>query len=224
MRTVYEKADVLPMLGEVFRELGYEGASFGKITEHTGISKGSLYHFFPDGKEQMAAEVIAQIDGWFVANVYRSLEQEPPTTALERMWEEVETYFRSGRRVCLIGAFALDTTRDSFAAAIRAYFDRWVRALARCLKKTGIGPAAAQACAEDVVAGIQGALVLSRALDDQKVFLRAVQRLRNDVDVLIAQDGSPSRKSAAPRKRKVSPGTSPPTKASLPKGVRSQGR
>lgn len=205
MRTVYEKADVLPMLAEVFRELGYEGASFGKITERTGISKGSLYHFFPDGKEQMAAEVIAQIDGWFVENVYRSLEQDTPGAALERMWTEVDTYFRSGGRVCLIGAFALDTTRDSFAEAIRGYFDRWVKALALCLKKTGIEPAAAQASAEDVVAGIQGALVLSRALDNRQVFLRAMRRLRNDVDALIAQ--AVSRKAGA-RNRRVSPPSS----------------
>lgn len=206
------------MLAEVFRELGYEGASFGKITELTGISKGSLYHFFPDGKEQMAAEVIAQIDGWFVENIYQSLEQGAPSAALERMWVEVDTYFRSGRRVCLIGAFALDTTRDSFAAAIRDYFHRWVRALARCLSKMGVKPAVARASAEDVVAGIQGALVLSRALDDQQVFLRAMRRLRSDVDTLLAQDSPPLRKGATGKKRDVS------LKASPRKGVRLQGR
>ena len=58
-RIVMERADVLPMLGEVFREHGFEGASLAAITARTGLGKGSLYHFFPGGKEEMAAAVLA---------------------------------------------------------------------------------------------------------------------------------------------------------------------
>ena len=50
---------MLGALGEVFRAHGYEGASLTLITQATGLGKGSLYNFFPDGKEQMAAEVLA---------------------------------------------------------------------------------------------------------------------------------------------------------------------
>ena len=55
--TVAERADALPALGEVFREHGFEGASLALIGERTGLGKGSLYHFFPGGKEEMAAAV-----------------------------------------------------------------------------------------------------------------------------------------------------------------------
>jgi hypothetical protein len=34
-------------------------------------------------------------------------------------------YFRSGRRICLVGAFALSATRDAFARRIDAYFAAW---------------------------------------------------------------------------------------------------
>jgi TetR/AcrR family transcriptional repressor of lmrAB and yxaGH operons len=51
-RLVFAKADVVPLVAEVFRELGYEGTSLSSITDKTGLSKGSLYHFFPDGKEE----------------------------------------------------------------------------------------------------------------------------------------------------------------------------
>ena len=61
-RGVVERRDVLRALGEVFRAHGYEGASLTLITEATGLGKGSLYHLFPGGKEQMAAEVLAEID------------------------------------------------------------------------------------------------------------------------------------------------------------------
>ena len=66
-KVVTEGADVLPALGEVFREHGFEGASLSVIGKRTGLGKGSLYHFFPGGKEEMAAAVLTEIDGRFQA-------------------------------------------------------------------------------------------------------------------------------------------------------------
>jgi TetR/AcrR family transcriptional repressor of lmrAB and yxaGH operons len=118
-RTVFEKADVVPLVAEVFRELGFEGASMNRITQRTKLSKGSLYHFFPGGKDEMAAEILAHVHGWFVAKVFEPLEREEPRVAIGAMWRAVDEYFRSGRRICLIGAFALDETRDRFARPMR---------------------------------------------------------------------------------------------------------
>uniref|UniRef100_UPI003B3A755C TetR/AcrR family transcriptional regulator n=1 Tax=Rhodopseudomonas sp. TaxID=1078 RepID=UPI003B3A755C len=97
-----DRAALLPLLGEVFRAHGYEGASLALITEATGLGKGSLYHFFPGGKKQMAAEVLAEIDGWFEANIFAPLrEPDDPRAAIDAMLTGVDAYFRSGARVCL---------------------------------------------------------------------------------------------------------------------------
>ena len=178
MARVGGRADLLPLLGEVFREHGYEGASLAAITERTGLGKGSLYHFFPRGKEEMATAVLAEIDAWFEREVFAPLRDgEAPAVAIAAMFRSVETYFRSGRRVCLIGSFALGDTRDRFAQAVRGYFDAWRGTLAVALRRRGHRPAAARALAEEVVAGIQGALVLARAVDDPAVFTRSMRRL-----------------------------------------------
>src|SRR5690348_16932169 len=50
-RVVAERSDVIPQLGELFRKHGFVGTSLSLITAHTGLGKGSLYHFFPGGKE-----------------------------------------------------------------------------------------------------------------------------------------------------------------------------
>ncbi|WP_035643368.1 TetR/AcrR family transcriptional regulator, partial [Bradyrhizobium sp. ORS 375] len=118
MRTLYERDDVIPLIAEVFREHGFEGTSLSRITEITGIGKGSLYHFFPGGKDEMAQAVLAHVDGWFAREIYAPLRDDAPDVAIARMWRGVDDYFRSGRRVCLVGAFALEATRDRFAAAI----------------------------------------------------------------------------------------------------------
>ena len=170
---------MLPLLAEVFREHGYEGASLSLISKATGLGKGSLYHFFPGGKEEMAVAVLAEIDGWFEANVFRPLrETNDPRAAVATMFATTAEYFRSGRRVCLVGALSLSDARDRFAGRLRDYFARWVEALTAALARAGHGPKAAGAIAEEAVGGIQGAVVLARALDRPDVFEQILTGLR----------------------------------------------
>jgi TetR/AcrR family transcriptional repressor of lmrAB and yxaGH operons len=130
----------------------------------------------------MAAEILNHVDAWFVAEVYRPLEREEARPAVARMWKSVDEYFRSGRRVCLMGAFAIDETRDRLAASIRRYFERWIEALDSALVRSGIDPALSSELAEDVVVGIQGALTLARAFNDQRIFARTLQRLEARIE------------------------------------------
>ncbi|TXN04662.1 MULTISPECIES: TetR/AcrR family transcriptional regulator [unclassified Methylobacterium] len=176
------RSEILPALAEVFREHGYAGASLALIGKATGLGKGSLYHLFPGGKAEMAACVLAEIDAWFEANVYRPLrEADRPETAIWEMFASVQTYFRSGQRVCLVGVLALGSGRELFAEAVRSYFARWVAALADALLRAGHDAEASTALAEDVVAQIQGAIVLARALDEPAVFTRALAALRSRI-------------------------------------------
>lgn len=165
-------------IAEVFREQGFEGASMSAITAATGLGKGSLYNHFPGGKDEMAASVLAQIEAWFEREVFAPLREEEAAAALDRMFAHTDAYFRGGGRICLVGAFALDATRDRFAAAVQDYFAQWVSALGMALRRAGLSPARAEAMAETLVAGIQGALVLARALDDPAVFRRQLDHLQ----------------------------------------------
>lgn len=178
-RIAPDRDQLLAIVAEVFREHGYEGASLALIGEATGLGKGSLYHFFPGGKEELARAVIAHIDGWFEENVFAPLrDSADPLAGIEQMLEATDSYFRSGRRVCLIGAFALDESRDLFAGQIRDYFGRWVTHLTGALERSGHRPDEAGELAEEAVAAIQGALTLARAATDLDVFSRALRRLR----------------------------------------------
>lgn len=170
-------------IAEVFRAHGYAGASLSLITEATGFGKGSLYNFFPGGKDEMAAAVLAHIDRWFEDEVFSPLrETKDPQEGVSRMLAATDTYFHSGRRVCLVGVFALDDARDRFAAEIRSYFGRWVADLAGALRRAGRKEAEARQLAEESVAGIQGALTLARAFDDPAVFSRAMGNIRERLD------------------------------------------
>lgn len=170
---------MLPLLGEAFREHGFEGASLSVINKQTGLGRGSLYHFFPGGKTEMAAAVLEDINAWFEHEIFGPLRTATdPRAAINAMWEAVSAYFQSGQRVCLVGAFALSDTRDRFASAVNAYFERWIEALADALRRLGHDAERADAMAEQVVAGIQGAITLARARRDPGLFERVVAGLR----------------------------------------------
>lgn len=174
------RAVLIRKLAEVFRQHGYAGASLDRITAATGLGKGSLYNHFPGGKQQMAACVLEEIDGWFEREIYAPLRQARDWRGgVDAMLAATDAYFQSGGRVCLMGAFALDDTRDLFADRLRGYFVAWIDALAGLLARGGVPDA--QAKAESLVAGIQGALTLARALDDASAFPRLLRKLRDQL-------------------------------------------
>ena len=177
-----ERSDVVPALGEIFRECGFSGASLSEITHRTGLGKGSLYNFFPQGKAEMAEAVLDEIDLWFENNIYATLrDSNDSIAAIESMFKQVHGYFDSGSRICLVGAFALDNTRDQFSEKVHAYFKAWIKALSVALIKSGFVTKEAKLVAEDIVGGIQGALVLARSQDDPRIFNRALKRLQKRV-------------------------------------------
>lgn len=124
----------------------------------------------------MATAVLREIGQWFEDQIYGPLrDADDPRSAIDRMCRAVMDYFWSGRRICLVGAFALDNVRDRFAIQVKDYFTAWQTALATALARAGCGPDLSRLLAEETVVVIQGALVLARALDDAQVFSRSVK-------------------------------------------------
>src|SRR6185437_15705861 len=91
----------------------------------------------------------------------------------------VDSYFRSGRRLCLVGVLALGDSRDRFAQQVSSYFVAWTEALAVAIVRTGTDSDTASALAEEAVAVIQGALILARAMPESGAFGRTLSRLQS---------------------------------------------
>lgn len=187
-RTYLERDELVVALAEIFRRYGYEGASIGLIARETGAGRSSLYHFFPGGKEEMADAVLAHISRWFEDSIFKPLREFPPAQALPVMLEAVDVYFRSGQRICLIGAFALDEVRDRFAVRIQEFFRQWADALQSCFASGGMLPAEAEQAALDILAATQGAIVVARALPADRVFYNTVASALQQRGVKVMQE------------------------------------
>lgn len=177
-RTVAERPDAVLALAGTFRLHGYEGASLSVISAETGLGKGSLYNFFPGGKDEMARAVLDEVGTWFRTRVYEPLlTSGDPGEQVTAMFEVTASYFESRELVCLFGAFALGQERERFAAAIRDYFVEWIAALENALERAGHEPQRSHDLAIDTVSGIQGALITSRALGEPDAFRASLARL-----------------------------------------------
>ncbi|NKB82075.1 MAG: TetR family transcriptional regulator [Nitrospirales bacterium] len=181
-RSLLDRDDVIPQLAEVFREHGFEGTTLTIISKKTGLGKGSLYHFFPGGKEEMAEAVLTHIDQWFQNQIFDPLTNaESPIDGLTEMLNNVATYFESGQRVCIVGMFALGETRDRFRVQIQAFFDDWRNVLVKTLRRAGLSKRCADDLAIEILVAIQGGLVLTRAADNRAVFNRTLVKLNASI-------------------------------------------
>lgn len=185
-RLVNDRADAILALAGTFRRHGFAGASLSVIQTETGIGRGSLYHFFPAGKTDMVRAVLDEVQEWFDREIYTPLRaNEDPAALVEAMFAAVEAYFTSREFVCLFAVITLGEERGAFAASSRTYFAEWIGALTATLRRAGASPGTAAAEAVDTVSSIQGALILTRALDDTELFRTTLARIRTRLTDMI---------------------------------------
>ncbi|MEZ5168034.1 MAG: TetR/AcrR family transcriptional regulator [Acidimicrobiales bacterium] len=69
---------IIVATNELFRRHGYHGTSLSQISEAADATTGSIYHFFPGGKEALAVAVITTTGA-----VYRELFESIAAEALD---------------------------------------------------------------------------------------------------------------------------------------------
>lgn len=168
---------VLRRLTEVFRERGYEGASYALLMAASGLVKASLYHRFPGGKEEMVDAVLAWVDREFLEYVLRpAREAGPPAKRARQIARRLKEFYRSGSRWCLLDTLTLSSSARTLRHTRRS-MEFWIGTFARLCRESGMSTTVAQRRAEDAVAAIEGGLVVSRVMNNRRPFLRALATL-----------------------------------------------
>lgn len=175
--------------GRLLAERGYAGMELRDVAERGEAPRGSIYHHFPGGKAQLAAEA-AELDGVRIrTGIERSL--------LERGLKETLVMFgeifrrRSAEDPSLIGcpvaAAALARPEDpALAEAATAAFESWEGAIAAALEREGVTADRAATFAGMVISTVEGALVRARAAGDHSPLDSAIAGLKQALDGLLA--------------------------------------
>lgn len=174
-----EDAALIERLGQKFKDVGYEGASLSMFSEATGLTKSSLYHRFPQGKEQMAQEVLKETRRLLDADVLPMLRAEiEPRSKMDYFVGAVDSLYAGGKDSCLLNMLSPPRGQiNACGEAINETFHQLLAALTSVAKEAGASEADAKLRAERVLVEIQGSLVVSRGMGDPTVFSRALSRI-----------------------------------------------
>ena len=162
-----QRQSLIRAAAKLFRRQGYSGTGLRDILAASGAARGSLYHYFPGGKEQIGAAAVTAAGG-LVTETFAELAKvaDSPadfirryTTMLVR-WLEASK-FRDG---CPITTTLLETTPASVAisAAGQAVFADWLAVLEGLLRRHGWPGDRIPGTATAIIAGLEGALMLAR--------------------------------------------------------------
>ena len=174
--------EVVERLMKVIRRHGYDGASLAELSKATGLGRSSLYHHFPDGKDDMVRAVLDQLEQALRTLIFEPLrEPRPARRRLEQMIRTVDAYYDGGREACVIGNLVLGTSRSRFQARLRAIFEEWIDAVTAALVDAGVSRAESRALAEDAVVRMEGALIVAHGTGDTAVFSRTLKRIGADL-------------------------------------------
>lgn len=175
--------DLMRRLSCIFRDVGYSGASLAMLAEAAGLSKASLYHRFPGGKEQMAREVLDYTGGQFVEHVLSPLETDAaPQDKAKALSLKLDAFYESGLRACLLNMLSSPLSGEGpFSQQIKAMLIMLIDALSAVAMEAGASAEIARRRAERVVMLLQGSLVLSRGLGDAAPFRSCLETLENDL-------------------------------------------
>ena len=113
--------EILAGLTKVFRSKGYEGASLKELAEATGLKKASLYHRFPNGKQEMAQAVINHLDIWVEQYVFKVLldETQAPEERLRNGLTQINKLYNGGASVCIFRALSMEVTSKDISPQSR---------------------------------------------------------------------------------------------------------
>jgi AcrR family transcriptional regulator len=175
----------------LFRERGIEGTALVDVLEHSGAPRGSVYHHFPGGKQQLAEEATQWAGEFMSAGLAAALEHDDPIAAIDafaQLWTGIleQSDYETG---CPIVAAALEGNRAPAARArAAAAFNSWEQLLVDALTRREIDPDRARSIATLVIASIEGAVVLARAQQSVEPLKRVARELRALAIDLLPQD------------------------------------
>ena len=175
--------------GRLLAERGYAGMELRDVAERGKAPRGSIYHHFPGGKAQLAAEA-AELDG---VRVRTGIERSLVERGLKGTLAMIAEMFRrqAGDDPALIGcpiaAAALARPEDpTLAAAATAAFESWEGTIAAAIEREGVVEERAGSFAALVVSTMEGALIRCRAAGEMAPLSATIAALEQALDDLLA--------------------------------------
>lgn len=152
---------------ELFARQGLSATGLKQLVADAKAPFGSLYHHFPGGKSELAAEVVRHSGARYARVVLAYYDAEPdPVQATEDVFVAAADTLRTTDYAvaCPIATVALETssTDDVVRAACHDVFEAWTLALARRLVTVGVDEESARGASLTVLSLLEGGFLFSQ--------------------------------------------------------------
>jgi AcrR family transcriptional regulator len=160
----------------LFARSGYTNVSLLDVVEEAQAPRGSIYHHFPHGKDELALEVAASWRYQIERETARLASKSPSAEAFLRAVVDhnrksvIASDFAEGCAMSGIIANIGGEADEPLREAVGATFTGWMDAIADGLESKGLRRPQARQLAMVVVVAIEGAITVSRATHDTSVF------------------------------------------------------
>jgi len=167
---------------------GLQATSFSEVLAHSGAPRGSVYHHFPGGKDQLVGSAldVAAARAIDLLNRKAGASAEEVAEWFLHIWREVliRSNFDAG---CAVLAVTIATDSPDLREHAASIFRSWRLRLAELLENGGLGAPEAARYAAALIATSEGAVALSRAEQSLEPFDLAAEQLLEQVRSLAAK-------------------------------------
>jgi AcrR family transcriptional regulator len=173
---------IVAAAAQLYGRYGYTGIGLKQVAAESGAPIGSLYHFFPGGKDELAAEAL-QLSGHGYQVLVEGVFQGAPD-----LISGIQAAFAGAAEVleasgyadaCWIETVALEvaSTNEPLRLVTAEIFERWIDAATRLVEAGGVPAAEARQLGIAIITGLEGAFVLSRSLRSREPLLATGEAL-----------------------------------------------
>src|SRR2546430_6714759 len=157
---------ILDVSADLFRRRGMAGTGIKQILRGADAPFGSLYHHFPGGRDELAAETIKRAGAQYAELVAGKLLAGPdlPTNIRDAFASAGQTLVDTDYAdACPIETVALEvaSTNEPLRLATAEVFDSWLSGLSALLEANGVSTAAARPLAHLILSALQGAFLFT---------------------------------------------------------------
>ncbi|HEY5927362.1 MAG TPA: TetR/AcrR family transcriptional regulator [Kofleriaceae bacterium] len=168
---------------DLLQRQGYHATGLAQIVAESGAPRGSLYFYFPDGKDQLAVAALdvssrewrARID----AAIDAAADLGQAAEAVCRLLAD-DLADSDYQRGCPVAAVALEAAATSgpVRKAVEGHYAEWSDAIVERLSKRGMARDQARQLATFMLAAVEGALLLAKVQRSREPLLVVGKMLR----------------------------------------------
>lgn len=162
---------ILEATARLFQRQGYTGTGMKQIAAESDAPFGSIYHFFPGGKDELSEEVLRLSGRMYAVMLAPVLTEAPdPVTAARSFFQGAAQTLRDTdfADACPIATVALEvaSTNERLRAASADVFEEWIAGSAAYFEGAGIAAGRARELAVAMLSLLEGAFIFCRAKRD----------------------------------------------------------